>query len=111
MKLEVHERIALLGLLPDKADYAGLKALRKAKEIISFNKEEQERYSLHINDKGQWEWDPVAASQTVLDAPMEEYVMDVIREKLADLNSKKELTQDYVSLFEKFIIAYRTVTP
>lgn len=110
MKLEVHERIALHTLLPNKEDYAGLKAIRKFREIINFTQDEQEFYNLHINEKGMWEWDANAASQRVLDAPVEEFIMDLIRLKLVEMNKEHELSGDYLSLFEKFVIAYRTVT-
>ena len=35
MKLEVHERLALLQLLPASGDYAALKTIRRAKEMIT----------------------------------------------------------------------------
>ena len=109
MKLAVHERLALLELLPKQGSYAGLKTIRKAKEIFSFTPEEMEFYKLHINDKNRWEWDRGKASERILDAPVEEYIIDIIREKLAEMNKKGTMTETYVSLYEKFIINYRSV--
>jgi hypothetical protein len=109
MKLEVHERISILNLLPQQANYVGVKALRKAKEIISFNEEEREFYGLHINEQGNWEWEGAKASQRVADIPIEQYIVETIREKLAEMDSKAALTDQYTSLYEKFIINYRAV--
>lgn len=105
MKLEVHERLALLNLLPQKGSYAGLKSLRKAREIISFTPEEAEFYELS-HENGQTKWSSAKAVERVLDAPLEEYVIDIVRQKLSEMEKKKELTEQYLSLYEKFVIAY-----
>ena len=109
MKLEVHERIALLDILPKQGDYVGLQALRKAREIISFTQDEQEFYELKIGDDKKWHWDGTKASQKVLDAPIEQYIVETIREKLAEMDNGGTLNELYVSLYEKFIINYRAV--
>lgn len=110
MKLDIHERFALLELLPKQGDYAGLKAIRKAREIIGFSQEEIEFYQLKRNkDNGQWAWDTVRASQRVLDAPLEEYVIDTVRILLRKMDEGKMMTELYMSLYEKFIINYRAV--
>ena len=44
MKLEVHERLALLTLFPKDGDYAALKTFRRAKEMLSFTPEEMKFY-------------------------------------------------------------------
>ena len=109
MKLEVHERIALLDLMPKQADYVGLQALRKAKEIISFTPEEAEFFELNVGEDGNWHWDGAKASQKVLDAPIEQYVVETIREKLAEMDSNQALSEMYLSLYEKFIVNYRAI--
>jgi len=109
MKLAVHERISLLNLLPQQANYVGVMALRKAKEIISFNEEEREYYKLHINDAGNWEWDGARASKRVADLPIEQYIVETVRKKLAEMDGSGTLTDQYISLYEKFIINYRAI--
>jgi hypothetical protein len=109
MKLEVHERIALLGILPTQSTYVGFKALQKAKEIISFTSEEEKFYGLHIAETGNWEWDGAKASERALDAPMEQFIIETVREKLAEMDANGTLSELYVSLYEKFIINYRAV--
>ena len=109
MKLEIHERIALLELLPKQGDYAGLQALRKAREILSFAQDEIDFYELSLGDDNQWHWDGVKASQRVLDAPLEQFVVEKVRERLSEMNDKQAMTDMFASLYEKFIISYRAV--
>ena len=109
MKLAVHERIGILNLLPQSANYVGLQALRKAREIISFNAEEKEFYKIVEGENGSVKWDGEAASQMVADLPIEQYIVEIIREKLAKMNEEEKLTNNYLSLYEKFIINYRAV--
>jgi hypothetical protein len=111
MKLEIHERLALLEILPKQGSYAELKALRKAREIISFTQEEIDFYQLKIGDDKLWHWATAKASQKVLDAPIEQYVAETIRKALAEMESKHAMTEMYTSLYEKFVIAFRTVGP
>ena len=106
MRLEVHERIALLSILPTKGDYAGLKTIRRAREMISFSPDEIKFYEL-VQDGGQTKWSTAKASEQIKDVPVDEYTTNVIREKLAELNTKDELTEQYMSVYEKFVIDYR----
>lgn len=109
MKLEVHERLALLEILPKQGDYAGLQALRKAREIISFTQDELDHYEMAIGDDGKWHWDGVKASQRVLDAPLEQFIIETIRKALSEMESKHTMTELQMSLYEKFIVSYRAV--
>ena len=111
MKLVVHERIALVGLLPMKGDYAALKTLRRAKEILSFTPEELELYEIKSvagpDGKPNITWNAEMASKHVKDCPVDEFTTNVIRDKLAELNKKRELTEQYMSVYEKFVVDYR----
>lgn len=111
MKLEVHERIALLNILPQKGDYAALKTLRRAREMISFTPEEVKFYEIEnkigADGKVSVNWSTQKANEAVRDIPIDEYTTSVIRNKLAELDKKRELTEDYMSLYEKFVIIYQ----
>jgi len=111
MKLQVHERLALLDFLKDHKDsFAGLKSTRQAREIISFNQEEVDLYKLRIKD-GAWDWDRAKDSERVLDAPLDEYVINIVREWLANLNKTQSMTEIHMSLYEKFILNYGSIEP
>ena len=109
MKLEIHERLAILEVLPKQGDFAGLAALRKAREIISFTQEELDFYEMKRGNDNNWVWDAGKAAQKVLDAPMEQYVVEKIRAALSEMEENQTLTDLYSSLYEKFIISYRSV--
>lgn len=109
MKLEVHERIALLSLLPKEGDFAALKSIRRAREIFSFTPEEIKFFELQETNEGgigKTTWNSFKAAQQIKDCPIEEYIMDVVRAKLSELNRQRKLTQETVSLYEKFVAAY-----
>ena len=109
MKLEIHERLALLEMLPKQGDYAELQALRKAREIFSFTQDELDFYEMKIGDDKKWHWDGTKASKRVLDAPIEQFVVETIRKALSGMEENHTLTELFVSLYEKFIISYRAV--
>jgi hypothetical protein len=111
MKLEVHERIALMQLLPTEGDYAGLKSIRRAREMISFDKDELDFYEIvpGVNPDGKpsTNWNPTKAMEQVKDVPVDEYITDLIRKTLADLEKKGKLTDQTMSLYEKFVVMYQ----
>ena len=111
MILEVHERLALLQLLPTEGDYAALKTIRRAKEMLSFTPDEIKFYELHTaaseDGKQRTEWNTQKAQQASKDCPVDEYTTNVIRTKLSQLNDKGKLTEEFMSVFEKFVVMYR----
>ena len=109
MKLEIHERLALLEILPKQGDYAELQALRKAREIISFTQDEIEFYEMKLGDDKKWHWDGTKAAQKVLDAPIEQFIVETIRKALSEMDRAHTMIELYMSLYDKFIISYRAV--
>ena len=111
MKLEVHERIALLQLLPTEDGYAGLKSLRRAREMISFDGDELEFYEITSgygpDGKPFTNWSPTKAMEQVKDVPIDEYVTDIIRKALVSIEAKHDLTEQTMSLYEKFVVMYQ----
>jgi len=109
MKLEVRERLSLGLLLQDlsqKGDYAAIKTLKRAMSMISFSESEQKLYGMKL-EGSQWQWNNEIASKNIKDVPIDEFTTNLVRSKLAELNQEKELPEQYVSLFEKFVIAYK----
>lgn len=111
MKLTVHERLSLVGLLPAKGDYATIKTIRRAREMISFTPDEMDFYGLkQVPGPGgqlQWNWDAQKAAKQIKDCPVDEYTTNIIRNKLAEMDKKGQLTEQYMSIYEKFVIDYR----
>lgn len=111
MRLEVHERLALLALLPKEGDYAALKTIRRAKEMISFTKDEMDFFEMKnvtgANGVPQVNWNDNKAKEQVKDCPVDEYTTNVIRNKLAEMDREHKLTEEFMSLYEKFVVAYQ----
>ncbi len=108
MKLEVHERLALLELLPKTGDYAALKTLRRAREMIAFTPKEQKFYKIvpGVNAEGKpiTNWNPNKAKEQIKDIPVDEFTTNIIRTELAKLEMEKKLTEQTMSLYEKFVV-------
>lgn len=105
MLLEVHERLIILDLLPKEEDIAGMKAIRRAREAISFTPEEKAFYKLVTKD-GRVEWDTARATEQIKDVPIDEYVTRKIQDALAHLNMEHKIREEHMSLYDKFIITY-----
>ena len=111
MKLEVHERIALLQLLPKEGDYAGLKSIRRAREMISFTQDEVVFYEITAgvgaDGKPSTSWNPNKAQEQIKDVPVDEYITNLIRKTLSELEHKGKLNDQTFSLYEKFVVMYQ----
>ena len=110
MKLDVRERMTLVTLLPDKGDYSALKTIRRAREMLSFTPEEVDFFEIKsevVNGVTQTKWDPEKNAKNVKDCPVDEYTTSLLRDKLAEMNRNGDLTERYMSIYEKFVIAYK----
>jgi len=111
MKLELHERFVLLTLLPKEGDYAALKTIRRAKEMLNPTPQEVEAFEIvqttGTDGKPVLNWNAQKASEAVKDCPVDEYTMNLIRDELAKLNKTKKLTEQYLSVYDKFVVAYK----
>ena len=102
LKLNISERFALIGILPQKADYAGLKELRKLREKLSLTDDEVKEFEFKstITPEGATStWN--SKKDREVEVRVGEIVAEMVKTVLKDLNSKKELTERHMTLFEK----------
>ena len=52
-------------------------------------------------------WSSAKAAEAVKDCPIDEFIANTIRDKLAELNRKKKLTEDLLSIYDKFVVTYK----
>ena len=108
MLLEVHERFQLVQMLPAEGKYEALKTIRRQRESLSFDPEEIKTLDLTsvTNPDGSvaTTWDGSKAPQVVKDIPIDEYMTNFFRKKLAELENDGKLNETLVSLYEKFVI-------
>ena len=104
MKLSVLERILLGNLLASQeGNFATLKLVRKAREALSFNDEENKKLGF-VQDGQQLKWGLDAAIELAeVEIGFSDTVNLLIRKILKDLNDQAKLTDQHFSLYEKFM--------
>jgi hypothetical protein len=111
MILDVHERLALLNMLPSEGNYAALKTIRRAREMLSFTPGEMKTLGMETlntpDGKANVKWDPEKAGEVVRDCPIDEYTTNLFRAELAKLEDKDKLTDSTTSIYEKFVVMYK----
>jgi len=100
MKLTVLERLFLLALLPQKEDMNILKIVRDLKGSLSLSEEEYKEFGVKVeNDRTSWN----KKGQEEREIPIGEVAMSVCVDSLKRANKEKILTEQHISLYDKFI--------
>ena len=131
MKLDVYERIMLQNLLPQESDYVTLKLVRKLREALSFNEKEiaeiefknqwrcpkcdKTEFSaemakctdcnIYMKTAGQVTWNDIKAEKCIKDVHMGDKMLALCVTTLKKLSDEGKLTEQHMSLYEKFIKA------
>ena len=105
MELTVMDRLMLLQVLPKEGDFLSLRILRELKEELSFTEEEQAALELKQNrEAGTVNWNLESErAQGPKDVPIVEKATDLIVEALKGLNSRKQLTEAHMPIYERFV--------
>lgn len=107
VELTLPERFQTLTVLPEAGNFATLKLLRKLREALAPSEEELEEFDIVAEDN-QVRWNP----QKMLDEQGRMFTKDIeigkkgnaiIVEALEKLNAQQKLTQQHVSIYEKFV--------
>lgn len=101
-ELTVLERLILLNVLPKEGDFTTLKLLRKLRENLSFDEEEHKVLNF-VQDGDQITWSVPAAAKVVKRIQIGEKQHDLIHDALKKLNDEKKLTEQHLTLYEKFV--------
>jgi len=106
MKLNIAERFALLGVLPQQGNVITLRIIRELQGRLSLTEEEIKHYNVtnHVNPDGsaRINWDP-ELSEEETDIPIGEAATGVIKEQLTRLNAQNQLHVTMLPLYEKFV--------
>jgi len=106
VKLNISERIALLGVLPQQGNVITLRIIRELQSRLSFKEEELEHYNVqnHVNPDGSARvtWNP-ELSKEEKDVAIGESATGVIKEQLIKLNAQNRLHVSMLPLYEKFV--------
>lgn len=102
MKLEVFERLLLLGLLPKEGEYTTLKLLRVLREDLSFSEEENQKLEFK-KEAEMIRWKPIADSAK--EVAIGRSMFDLIRGILVKMDKDKKLMEEHMALYEKFVLS------
>jgi len=99
MKLDVAERIRLLGILPEKGNLLTLKIVRELRDDLSFSEKEHKDFKIVAKmDRITWSDDAKKKAVKIGDQAKE-----LVEKTLKDLDEKEELTLADIDLWDKFI--------
>lgn len=101
MKLNIKERIILLNIMPEENNFITLKIIRKLKENLSFSEKELKEFEIKINTNNSVTWNVKKEQDKEID--IGEKATDIIIEALMELDKNKKLTEQHISLYEKFV--------
>lgn len=107
MLLEVHERMQLAQLLPAKGHYEMISTLARQREVLLLTPEEAETINLQKvttpDGSTRHTWDLSKVNLVVKDIPIDAFWTKYFKKKLVELEGKGELTEQLLSLYEKFV--------
>lgn len=106
-KLNVLERIVLMGILPANASYSNYKIITELKAALSFSEKELKKFGIRdvMDEKtgqGRTVW-AATANNEFKDIQMGEKVKEIIVAELQKLDKEGKINQDNISLYEKFV--------
>jgi len=100
MKLTVLERLYLLVLLPQKEDITILKIVRDLKNSLALTEEEYKEFDVK-EENGKTRWNAKGLEEREI--PIGEMAIKVCANALKEANKNKLLTEQHISLYDKFV--------
>lgn len=99
-KLNVHERVIIMSILPQESSYTTMKIIRDLKNLIGIKDEEYKKFEIKEDD-GKFSWGKEGNKE--LSFEIGEKAADLIIEPLKKLDKSKKLKTEQFSLYEKFV--------
>ena len=100
MKLNLLERVTILGILPQEANFLNLKIIKDIQDVVSFTEEDFKEFDIKQTD-GMITWNAKGTEEKEIS--IGEKATDIIVEALKELNKDKKLTANHYSLYVKFV--------
>ena len=94
------ERIMLLQILPKEGNFVTLKIIRNLQELLSPSEEEFKKYEINqVGERVTWN----EKGKEELDIEIGEKARDIVIDALKKLDDEGKLTQQHLSVYEKFV--------
>ena len=101
VKLNVHERLVLLSILPKEGNISAIRVLHELKQELSFSEDEHLRLEFQNRQDGTTAWRKEA------DKPKDIHVglkaEELIKDTLTGLDSSKKLSESHLVLWDIFM--------
>lgn len=108
MELSIRDRILLLGSLEPKGDYHTLKEILEFRKELDFSEEEVRKFDIEqtesSNGQTQISFNYEASVGYDIDYQIKPRVISAIASGLKLLNDEKNLTEQFITLYEKFVL-------
>ena len=98
MKLDVGDRLVLLSILPKEGDLTTIRIVHDLRQALSFSEEELKTLNIRSEGEGMV-WD---GADGVKEIPIGPQAQVRISEVLERLDKEEKITEDHLSLWEKF---------
>lgn len=92
----------LMRILPTEGNFSTLKIIRDLQNELSFGEAEYKKYQL-VQEGDKVHWDVDVDEKEQKDVKIGEIANSIIIGILKDLDDKQKLTQQHLSVFEKFV--------
>jgi len=103
-KLNLFERLVIMGLLPQTGNFATLKIVTEANLMLGATDEESVIAGLESNDQGgvvaKYGWTAVPEKEFTF----KETLVGIIRDALQKLEDEEKLTMEHFRVYEKFML-------
>lgn len=103
MKLNITERIHLLGLLPAEGNAVTLRIVNDLRNSVGLSEEDHKAVELENTKDGAVRWNVAKAEAQIKDIKIGDVAKGVIKEALQKLNDENKLTLAIMPIYEKFM--------
>ena len=100
MKMNVLERLILLGILPKESNFATLMIVKNLTSSLGLSEDDYKEFEIK-QEENQIIWNQKGNEEREI--KIGEKATDIIIESLKKLDEEKKLTEQHFSLYEKFV--------
>lgn len=104
VRLEVSERFAVMGLLPEKAGFLNMKLIRELREALVLTPEERELAKVVEHPDGNLSWKAEDVKDVVAEIAFDPAMYVIVMKALEKLDTEAGLEANQVTLYEKFVV-------
>lgn len=99
MKLNVHERLILSSLLPEKGNFETMGTIEKLRSVLLLTEEEVEKYEFKQSSKGTITWNKEGSEQVEIEISIKG--MALLISTLEKLDEKEELDLHAYNIYKR----------